>query len=92
MICALVVVPAGTVIILLGYGMAHSGSTVPDWLKAMVFATPPVVGALVGARRRRWTLAIGLAVGALLMIAVSYAVLFLPAAAACSVISGDSCM
>lgn len=92
-IVSLALIPALIVITMLALGIAHPGESHSRGVVGAVLSAPPLIafalGVLNGQRLVRSLLP---AVGAFVMIGVWYAVLFLPAAAICTVTRGGSCM
>jgi len=94
-VASLGVIPALAVIIALFDGISNPGVTHGRWLVWAFFATPPLAAFALGwfnSYRYRVLKATALAAAALLMVGVWYAILFLPAAALCTVMHHGSCM
>jgi hypothetical protein len=90
---ALVVVPVVDVIAIYVDGIARSGHSDVRRFALLFFGGPPLIAFALAIRNdRRLLRAVALAAGALVMIAVAYVVLLLPAAVACSAVKDGSCL
>ncbi len=93
LLVALIGVPVLDVAFILLDGIVRSGKSDVHSLAILVFGLPPVVGFTIGLRYwKSVPRAIATATMALVMIGVSYAILFLPAAIVCSAVKGHACM
>jgi len=92
-VLSLGLIPGLVVIAVFADGIANPGESHSRALIWTLFAIPPVAALVLGFfNGYRPLRVVVLAVGALVMIGVWYAVLLLPAAAVCSAIKGGSCM
>jgi hypothetical protein len=92
-VLALGLIPGLLVIAVFADGIANPGVSHSRALIWTLFGTPPLTALVLGTLNGYGPLrVVMLAVAALVMIGVWYAVLFLPAAFVCSAINGSSCM
>jgi hypothetical protein len=93
LVAALGLIPGAVVVVVLAVGIATPAVSYSRALVLVVFSIPPVAAFLLEWLNDRNLLrAIALSGAALLMTGVWYALLILPAAAACSVARGNACM
>jgi hypothetical protein len=93
LLVAVIGIPVVDVAFIFLDGMIRSGKSDVPSLAILVFGGPPTAGFVIGLRYwRSVPRAIAMAVTALLMIGVSYLVLFVPAAIVCTAVKGHSCI